>query len=285
MNEMPLKARVLMECLPFIKKFHSKIILIKVGGSILNNTELQISIMNDVAALKMVGLNPIIVHGGGKSISNLLDILNIESSFKNSLRVSPKEVVVAAEMALNIINKNLCAFLSINGVKSIGICGKDSNLLLCSMLDEGLGFVGKIDSINTDFINELLKLNIIPVISPIGMDNDGNTFNINADSVALELVKHMGIEKLIFLSDVDGIYRDFNDKSSLISEINTQDLENIVPTLSGGMHIKAQTCIKALYSGAKYVHIISGIKKASLLIECLSNDGIGTMIFKKDNNE
>lgn len=274
------KAKILAECLPFIKEFRSTIILIKVGGSCLNNAELQKNIINDIALLKMVGLIPIIVHGGGKNINNLLDILNIQSSFKDSLRVSSKEVVMAAEMALNIINKNLCLFLSMNKVKNLGICGKDSSLFECSVLNKNLGFVGKIENINTDFINDLLKLDIIPVIAPIGMDSEGNSYNINADSLALELVKYLNIKKLIFLSDVPGLYKDFTDKTSLIREISLKELKKLLPSLNEGMYIKIQTCIKAIEGGAERVHIISGIKRHSLLIEALSLDGIGTMIYK-----
>ena len=183
------KAHVLIEALPYIRKFSSKIILIKYGGSAMENEELKHCVMQDIALLKLVGLKPIIVHGGGKDISKLCEKLSLKSEFKNGLRVSDKATTEVAEMVLNRINKTLVQNLQSLGVKAIGICGKDGLLLKCSQRDANLGFVGKIERVNVEILEELLEKDFLPIIAPIGMDESLNTYNINADDVACELAK------------------------------------------------------------------------------------------------
>lgn len=272
------KAQTLIEALPYIRKFNSKIILIKYGGSAMENDELKHCVMQDIALLKLVGLKPVIVHGGGKDISKLCENLGIKSEFKNGLRISDKETTKVAEMALLQINKNLVQNLECLGVKTIGICGKDGGLLQCEKKDEDLGFVGTISSVKVGILNELLEKDFLPVIAPVGMDESFNTYNINADDAACELAKALKAEKLVFLSDIAGLYRDFDDKNSLISKITINEAKTLLSSLQGGMLVKLKSCIDACENGVKKVHILDGRVKHCLLLEFFTDEGIGTLV-------
>ncbi|TNB64482.1 acetylglutamate kinase [Campylobacter helveticus] len=272
------KAQTLIEALPYIRKFNSKIILIKYGGSAMENDELKHCVMQDIALLKLVGLKPVIVHGGGKDISKLCENLGIKSEFKNGLRISDKETTKVAEMALLQINKNLVQNLECLGVKAIGICGKDGGLLQCEKKDEDLGFVGAISSVKVGILNELLEKDFLPVIAPVGMDESFNTYNINADDAACELAKALKAEKLVFLSDIAGLYRDFDDKNSLISKISLSEAKELLSSLQGGMLVKLRSCIDACENGVKKVHILDGRVKHCLLLEFFTDEGIGTLV-------
>ncbi|QBL12138.1 acetylglutamate kinase [Campylobacter helveticus] len=272
------KAQTLIEALPYIRKFNSKIILIKYGGSAMENDELKHCVMQDIALLKLVGLKPVIVHGGGKDISKLCENLGIKSEFKNGLRISDKETTKVAEMALLQINKNLVQNLECLGVKAIGICGKDGGLLQCEKKDEDLGFVGAISSVKVGILNELLEKDFLPVIAPVGMDESFNTYNINADDAACELAKALKAEKLVFLSDIVGLYRDFDDKNSLISKITINEAKTLLSSLQGGMLVKLKSCIDACENGVKKVHILDGRVKHCLLLEFFTDEGIGTLV-------
>ncbi|MCH5336549.1 MAG: acetylglutamate kinase [Campylobacter sp.] len=276
------KANVLIEALPYIRKFSSKIILIKYGGSAMENEELKHCVMEDIALLKLVGLKPIIVHGGGKDISKLCEKLSLKSEFKNGLRVSDKATTEVAEMVLNRINKGLVQNLQSLGVKAIGICGKDGELLKCSKKDENLGFVGEIEEVNVGILEELLEKDFLPIIAPIGMDEKLNTYNINADDVACELAKALKTEKLVFLSDIEGLYENYNDKSTLISKLSTKKAKSLVKNIEGGMLVKLKSCIDACENGVKRVHILDGRVKHSLLLEFFTDEGIGTLITKEE---
>ncbi|TNH35396.1 acetylglutamate kinase [Campylobacter helveticus] len=272
------KAQTLIEALPYIRKFNSKIILIKYGGSAMENDELKHCVMQDIALLKLVGLKPVIVHGGGKDISKLCENLGIKSEFKNGLRISDKETTKVAEMALLQINKNLVQNLECLGVKAIGICGKDGGLLQCEKKDEDLGFVGAISSVKVGILNELLEKDFLPVIAPVGMDESFNTYNINADDAACELAKALKAEKLVFLSDIAGLYKDFEDKNSLISKISLSEAKELLSSLQGGMLVKLRSCIDACENGVKKVHILDGRVKHCLLLEFFTDEGIGTLV-------
>lgn len=276
------KANVLIEALPYIRKFSSKIILIKYGGSAMENEELKHCVMEDIALLKLVGLKPIIVHGGGKDISKLCQKLSLKSEFKNGLRVSDEATTEVAEMVLNRINKGLVQNLQNLGVKAIGICGKDGELLKCSKKDKSLGFVGNIDEVNVRILEELLEKDFLPIIAPIGMDKKSNTYNINADDVACELAKALKTEKLVFLSDIEGLYENYNDKSTLISKLSTKKAKTLVKNIEGGMLVKLKSCIDACENGVKRVHILDGRVKHSLLLEFFTDEGIGTLITKEE---
>ena len=272
------KAQTLIEALPYIRKFNHKIIIIKYGGSAMENAELKISVMQDIALLKLVGLKPIIIHGGGKEITALCERLGVASEFKNGLRVSSKEAVNVAEMALYQINKTLVQNLQCQGVKAIGICGKDAGLLECAQKDAALGFVGQITAVRAEVLRDLLEKDFLPVIAPIGMNEAYESFNINADDVACEVAQALRAEKLVFLSDVEGVYRDYADKSSLISKLSLDDAKALADSTQGGMLVKLKSCIKACENGVKKVHILDGRVKHSLLLEIFTDKGIGTLI-------
>ncbi len=272
------KANVLIEALPYIRKFNSKIILIKYGGSAMENEELKHCVMQDIALLKLVGLKPIIVHGGGKDISAMCEKLGVKSEFKNGLRVSDKATIEVASMVLNHINKNLVHNLQNLGVKAIGLCGKDGALLECVKKDENLAFVGTIQKVNSKILEELLEKDFLPIIAPIGMDEDFNTYNINADDVACAIAKALRVEKLAFLTDTAGLYEDFSDKNSLISKISLEQAKILAPKIEGGMYVKLKSCIDACENGVKKVHILDGRVKHSLLLEFFTDEGIGTLV-------
>ncbi|MFK0431583.1 acetylglutamate kinase [Campylobacter jejuni] len=272
------KANVLIETLPYIRKFNSKIILIKYGGSAMENEELKHCVMQDIALLKLVGLKPIIVHGGGKDISAMCEKLGVKSEFKNGLRVSDKATIEVASMVLNHINKNLVHNLQNLGVKAIGLCGKDGALLECVKKDENLAFVGTIQKVNSKILEELLEKDFLPIIAPIGMDEDFNTYNINADDVACAIAKALRAEKLAFLTDTAGLYEDFSDKNSLISKISLEQAKILAPKIEGGMYVKLKSCIDACENGVKKVHILDGRVKHSLLLEFFTDEGIGTLV-------
>ncbi|EOD4721395.1 acetylglutamate kinase [Campylobacter upsaliensis] len=278
MQEYLQKAHTLIEALPYIRKFASKIVLIKYGGSAMENEELKHCVMQDIALLKLVGLKPVIVHGGGKNISRLCENLGVKSEFKNGLRISDQETTKIAEMALLQINKNLVQNLECLGVKAIGICGKDAGLLHCVKKDEDLGFVGEISKVKVGILNELLEKDFLPVIAPVGMDENLNTYNINADDAACELAKALKAEKLVFLSDIAGLYRNYEDKNSLISKISLSEAKELLSSLQGGMLVKLRSCIDACESGVKKVHILDGRVKHSLLLEIFTDEGIGTLV-------
>lgn len=272
------KANVLIEALPYIRKFNSKIILIKYGGSAMENEELKHCVMQDIALLKLVGLKPIIVHGGGKDISAMCEKLGVKSEFKNGLRVSDKATIEVASMVLNHINKNLVHSLQNLGVKAIGLCGKDGALLECVKKDENLAFVGTIQKVNSKILEELLEKDFLPIIAPIGMDENFNTYNINADDAACAIAKALRAEKLAFLTDTAGLYEDFNDKNSLISKISLEQAKILAPKIEGGMHVKLKSYIDACENGVKKVHILDGRVKHSLLLEFFTDEGIGTLV-------
>ena len=284
------KAGVLVEALPYIQKYNRKVIVVKYGGSAMTNIELQKKVIEDVVLLKLVGFKPIIVHGGGKEISRWVDKVGKTPEFVNGLRVTDAETMEIAEMVLNKVNKSLVTMVQELGVKAVGISGKDGGLLKVNKKyadGKDIGFVGDIKEVNTKVIFDLLSNDFLPIVAPIGLDDDYNTYNINADDAACEIAKAVGAEKLAFLTDIEGLYRDINDKSSFISKINVSDAKALIAsgTLGGGMLPKLTNCTSAMEAGVNRVHILDGRIPHCLLLEIFTKEGIGTMIMPDSDEE
>ena len=283
------KASVLVEALPYIQKYNRKIIVVKYGGSAMTNVELQKKVIEDVVLLKLVGFKPIIVHGGGKEISKWVDKVGKTPEFVNGLRVTDAETMEIAEMVLNKVNKSLVAMVQELGVKAVGISGKDGGLLRVDKKfadGKDIGFVGDIKEVNPKVIYDLLSDDFLPIVAPIGLDDDFNTYNINADDAACEIAKAVGAEKLALLTDIEGLYRDINDKSSFISSITVSDAKDLIAsgTLGGGMLPKLTNCTSAMEAGVNRVHILDGRIPHCLLLEIFTRKGVGTAIISDDEN-
>lgn len=277
------KASVLNEALPYIQRFHGKTIVVKYGGSAMVDHELKKNVIRDVALLKLVGFRPIIVHGGGKEITKWTKKLGIETKFVNGLRVTDKATMEVAEMVLNRINKGLTSMMEKVGVRAVGISGKDgSTLRVTKKLSGGedIGFVGEVKEVNPQLLNTLLDNDIVPVICPIGSDDHFHSFNVNADDAACAIATAVGAAKLAFLTDIEGVYRDPLDKSSLISELTIPEAEELLESgnVGGGMLPKIRNCVDAIKSGVSRVHILDGRIEHCLLLEFFTNRGVGTAI-------
>lgn len=277
------KAEVLIEALPYIQRFNKKIIVVKYGGSAMVDEELKKRVIQDVVLLKLVGFKPIIVHGGGKEISRWVDKAGMKPQFVNGLRVTDEPTMEIAEMVLNKVNKSLVQLVHELGIKAVGISGKDGMMLKCKKkYSEGadIGFVGEITQIDPEIIYDLLEKDFLPIICPIGFDEHYQSYNINADDAACAIATAVRAEKLAFLTDVEGVYRDFSDKDSLISEMTVEEATDFVEHggLGGGMLPKLQNCIEAILEGVSRVHILDGRIPHCLLLEIFTNKGIGTAI-------
>ncbi|MFI3201567.1 MAG: acetylglutamate kinase [Eubacteriales bacterium] len=287
MDEVLEKAGVLIEALPYIQRFNDKIIVVKYGGSAMENEELQKNVIKDVALLKLVGFRPIIVHGGGKEISRWVKKVGKEAEFKNGLRVTDAETMEIAEMVLGKVNKSLVTMLEEVGVKAIGISGKDGGLLTVEKKlsnGEDIGFVGEITKVNPQIIRDLLEKKFVPIVSPIGLDAYFQTYNINADDAACLIASSMKAEKLAFLTDTEGLYADFEDKDSFISNITIGEATELIQsgTINGGMLPKLNNCIRAVEEGVSRVHILDGRIPHCLLLEIFTNEGIGTVMLPNE---
>jgi len=278
--------KILVEALQYIKKFSGKTVIIKYGGSAMKNAELKKTFVEDVAFMNLVGINIIIVHGGGPSINKMLKKLSIEPKFFNGLRITDEETMEVVEMVLaGTVNKGIVNDIQIQGVDALGLCGKDGNLLEAKkkIIDgKDLGFVGEVINVKTGLLKEILKNSIIPVIAPIGKDNLGNTYNINADDVASAISKSLNAEKLVFLTDVSGVFSNINDNTTLISEMNVDQALSYIEDgiITNGMIPKVKCCVEAIQNGVNSVHIIDGRVEHSLLLEIFTPHGIGTMFIK-----
>ena len=283
------KAEVLIEALPYIQRFNRKIIVVKYGGSAMVDEQLKHQVIQDVVLLKLVGFKPIIVHGGGKEISRWVGKVGMEPKFINGLRVTDKDTMEIAEMVLAKVNKELVAMVESLGVNAVGISGKDGGLLKCRKKQtEGgdIGFVGEVTKVEPKILEDLLEKDFLPIIAPIGLDDDYNTYNINADDAACAIAKAINAEKLAFLTDIEGVYKDPKDPSTLISELNVSDGKKLMEEgyIGGGMLPKIQNCIDAIENGVSRVHILDGRIPHCLLLEIFTNKGIGTAI-KNDIEE
>lgn len=277
------KAEVLIEALPYIQRFNRKIIVVKYGGSAMVDEELKARVIQDVTLLKLVGFKPIIVHGGGKEISRWVGKVGMKPEFKNGLRVTDEATMELAEMVLGKVNKSLVQLVESLGVRAIGISGKDGRLLSVKKKyanGEDIGFVGDVTKVNADILYDLLEKDFLPIICPVGLDDENNTYNINADDAACAIAKAMKAEKLAFLTDIEGVYKDPEDPSTLISELTVSDAHKLVEDgyIGGGMLPKINNCIDAIESGVSRVHILDGRIPHCLLLEIFTNKGIGTAI-------
>lgn len=278
---------ILIEALPYFQQFSGKTIVVKLGGSILDDFDLRKKIIEDIVLLKTVGIKVVLVHGGGRYISSLMKRLGKESKFINGLRVTDQETVDVSEMVMaGLISKNLVSLITKLGEKAVGISGKDGRLIQAEKIKKtkkvDYGQVGSIKKVNIDLIKTLENNGYIPVISPITADNEGNSLNINADTVAMEVAIGLQAEKLIFLSDIDGLFRDINDSSSLIREVKTKQAMSLIrqKVIQGGMVPKIQSCVSAIKQGVNSLHILNGKKKHAILLELFTDLGVGTQIVK-----
>lgn len=288
-EELIKKAEVLIEALPYIERFNRKVVVIKYGGSAMTDESLQKQVIQDAVLLKLVGFKPIIVHGGGKEISKWVEKSGMEPRFVNGLRVTDEPTMEIAEMVLNRVNKTLVKMIEELGVLSVGISGKDGGLLHVQKKNsngEDIGFVGEIDKINPKVLNDLLDNDYLPVVCPIGYDDNFDTYNINADDAACAIAKALKVEKLAYLSDVPGVYRDTNEKSSLIYELPYEELTDLINSgaITGGMLPKLLSCKDAIDNGVSRVHIMDGRLPHCLLLEIFTNQGIGTAILSKNSS-
>lgn len=284
------KAEVLIEALPYIQRFNRKIVVIKYGGSAMLDEELKRNVIKDAVLLKLVGFKPIIVHGGGKEISRWVGKVGMEPTFINGLRVTDKDTMEIAEMVLAKVNKELVTLVQSLGVKAIGISGKDGGLLQVEKKysdGKDIGFVGNITKVEPKILYDLLEKDFLPIIFPVGYDKDFNTYNINADDAACAIAEAVNAEKLAFLSDIEGVYKDQNDPSTLISELHVQEAQALIADgyVGGGMIPKLQNCISAIENGVNRVHILDGRIPHSLLLEIFTNKGIGTAILREDGEK
>ena len=283
MQKVLAKAEVLIEALPYIQKFNRRIIVVKYGGSAMANEELQKNVIKDVTLLKLVGFKPIIVHGGGKEISKWVQKVGKESEFVNGLRVTDEETMEIAEMVLSKVNKRLVTMVEELGVRAVGVSGKDGGMLhVEKKYSDGkdIGFVGNITEVNPKILHDLLEKDFLPIVAPVGLDDEFNTYNINADDAACAVAKAVGADKLVFLTDIEGLYGDINDKDSFISRISCSEAEKLIGggLIGGGMLPKLNNCTSAIRSGVNRVHILDGRIPHCLLLEIFTKEGVGTAI-------
>ncbi|MCI7041108.1 MAG: acetylglutamate kinase [Lachnospiraceae bacterium] len=288
MEQVLKKAEVLIEALPYIQKFNRKIIVVKYGGSAMSNEELQKNVIKDVTLLKLVGFKPIIVHGGGKEISRWVGKVGKEAEFVNGLRVTDEETMEIAEMVLSKVNKRLVTMVQELGVKAVGVSGKDGGLLHVDKKyadGKDIGFVGDIKHVDPKILYDLLEKDFLPIVAPIGLDDNFDTFNINADDAACAIAKAVGADKLVFLTDIEGLYKDINDKNSFISRITASEADDLISEgfIGGGMLPKLNNCTSAIKNGVNRVHILDGRIPHCLLLEIFTNEGVGTAIIKDED--
>lgn len=286
------KAEILVDALPYIQEFYGTTVVIKYGGNAMINDALKENVMRDVALMKFVGIRPILVHGGGPEITGFLKKVGKESAFVSGLRVTDEETVEIAEMVLDgKLNSEIVGLLNLRGVRAVGLSGKDAGLIkaqkkLATVYENDtahqvdIGYVGEVTEIDTGLITDLLNQGYVPVIAPIGMGEHGESYNINADYVAAEIAGALHAEKMLLLTDVEGVYKDFADKGSLISQLSMDEARGYIRSgvIEGGMIPKVEACLRALEAGAHKAHIIDGRLAHSIILEIFTSRGIGTMV-------
>lgn len=286
------KAEILMDALPYIQEFYGTTVVIKYGGNAMINEALKENVMRNVALMKFVGIQPILVHGGGPEITGFLKKVGKESSFVSGLRVTDEETVEIAEMVLDgKLNSEIVSLLNLRGVRAVGLSGKDAGLIKAkkklaavyesdAVREVDIGYVGEVTAVDTRIITDLLQQDYVPVIAPIGMGEHGESYNINADYIAAEIAGALRAEKLLLLTDVEGVYKDFADKSSLISQLHLEEAKAYIRSgvIDGGMIPKVEACLRALEAGAHKAHIIDGRLDHSIILEIFTSRGIGTMV-------
>ena len=275
------RAEVITQALPYIQKYHDKIIVVKYGGNAMISEELKMQVMEDIVLLWLIGVKPVLVHGGGPEISEMLKKVGKESKFVDGLRVTDKETAEIVQMVLaGKINKQLVNLLGEFGGNAVGISGIDGHLIEAKVKDERLGFVGEITNVNVQPIVDLIEKGYIPVVSTVGCDNEGNVYNINADTAASYIAGAMKAERLITMTDIPGILRDVNDPDSLIKRVNIEEARQLFAegVISGGMIPKVECCIEAIEKGVRRVTILDGRVPHAVLLELLTDEGAGTMV-------
>lgn len=292
LEENKAKAQHFIECLPYVQKFHGKTIVVKYGGNAMLNEELKEAVFRDIILMNLIGIRTVLVHGGGPDIEDYLKRLDIKSDFKSGLRVTDEAVMETVSMVLvGKVNQNTVSEINRLGGKAVGLSGKDGSMLKCvkkyarikdcnGIHKVDIGMVGEVQQVDCTLINGMLDDLYIPVIAPIGTDDEGHTYNVNADIAAGKIASALGAMKLFLLTDVEGLYRDFNDKSSLITRLSVDDVEDLVKagSISKGMIPKLESCVSAIRDGVENVHIIDGRVPHSLLLELFTDSGIGTML-------
>ena len=282
------KAAVLTEALPYFIDFKGSVVLVKLGGSVMEVEANLDSLMNDVAFMRAVGIKVVIVHGGGKEISRWVGKVGKEAEFVNGLRVTDEETMEIAEMVLSKVNKRLVTMVQELGVKAVGVSGKDGGLLHVDKKyadGKDIGFVGDIKHVDPKILYDLLEKDFLPIVAPIGLDDNFDTFNINADDAACAIAKAVGADKLVFLTDIEGLYKDINDKNSFISRITASEADDLISEgfIGGGMLPKLNNCTSAIKNGVNRVHILDGRIPHCLLLEIFTNEGVGTAIIKDED--
>lgn len=282
------KAMVLMEALPYIKEYYGKTVVVKFGGNAMENDELKERFASDIVLMRYVGMNPVIVHGGGPQVTHYMERLSMKVSFVDGHRVTDAAAMEVAKMVLvGKVNKEIVSLVNGHGTLAVGLSGEDGNLLMARKKmhvggdgEVDLGFVGEVGKVNPGILHNLIRDEFIPVVASTGVDETGQSYNINADLVASALASSLKADKLIYLTDVDGVYRDFEDRSSLIPEITSREAEQLIRdgVLSSGMLPKIQSCIDALRSGVRRAHIVNGTVDHALLLELYTDAGVGTMV-------
>lgn len=284
MNDIINKASILAEALPYIQKFSGITVVIKYGGAALVNEEIKKTVMADIALMKYVGFKPVVVHGGGKDINKSLERVGIEPKFIDGLRVTDEETMeIVQEVLAGKINKNITSELCQHGINAVGICGKDAGFMkVKKAMPNGLdlGLVGDVTEVNTDLINTLIDNDFVPVISSIGVDDKGQSYNVNADYAAVAVAGALNAQKLVFITDVAGIMEDVNDPDSVISRISVDEVQEKIDSgiIGGGMIPKVQCCMAGVKAGVNNVHILDGRIAHCLILEIFTNKGIGTLI-------
>ncbi len=279
------RAETIVHALPYIQKYYNKVVVIKYGGNAMINEELKQDVMNDIVLLSLIGVKVVLVHGGGPEINDMLKKIGKKSEFVNGLRVTDHETIDTVLMVLaGKVNKSLVNLIECIGGKAVGLCGLDGHLIEAETLDEKLGYVGKITNVNIDPVVDLLDKGYIPVISTLGCDNNGNVYNINADTAAAEIAGKMKAESLISMTDICGILMDRDDPTTLVTNITPSKARDLMDNgvIQGGMIPKVQCCLNAIELGVNRVFILDGTKPHAILMEMLTDEGVGTMFVKEE---
>lgn len=279
-----MRAHILTAAVPYIKQYTDKYVVVKYGGNAMTDPELKKSVMNDLLLLQLVGVKVVLVHGGGPDINNALQAMHIESQFKNGLRVTDKDTMDVVQMVLaGKVNKGLVADLISFGGRAVGLCGVDGHMIQVHQKNDELGYVGEVDVIDTAIIDDVISKGYIPVISSIGCGADGQVYNVNADTVAAKIAGSLKAETMVAMTNIDGVLRDVNNPSSLIPRITVAEAETlkVEGIIAGGMIPKVDCCLEAIAAGAQKVFIINGEIPHAILIELLTDEGLGTMFVKE----
>ena len=276
--------------MPYIQKWYGQTIVVKYGGNAMKSEELKEAVMSDIVLMQLVGINVVLVHGGGPEINEMLDRTGKESEFKNGLRVTDKETIdIVQQVLAGKVNKSLVQHLSQSGGRAIGLCGLDGKMLMAKKLEgkDDLGYVGEIDCVNPKVLHDLMESDYLPVVCPVGFDDEFRSYNINADDAACAIAKAVGAYKLVFLTDVEGVYRDFNDKSTFISRMSVLEADSLIRdgAIGGGMLPKLENCTDAVRAGVSRVHILDGRIPHSMLLEIFTDKGIGTMFYPDEDRD